>query len=122
VLGKFAGSKLAIVTATVASVGVISGALALPGDSSKEAAVATAIDPVATVAPAPAQVIRRVMVVRRSVGAPPSVEVENVTIDAPAPKQPGQSVQPAQPAGATTAPVAAAPRPTATPAAKSRGS
>ena len=116
VLGKFAGSKLAIITATVASVGVISGALALPHRASEESASAIAMEPAATVAPPPPpQVIRRVIVVTRFVDAPSSIEVDNVTIDAPAPKQAGQPA-------AAPAPVVPTQMPTATPAAKSRGS
>ena len=123
VLGKFAGSKLAIITATVASVGVISGALALPHGASEESAAAIAVEPAATVVPPPPpQVIRRVIVVRRHVDAPSSVEVENVTIDAPAPKQSGQPAQPHQPAAAPAVPVVTTQNPTATPVAKSRGS
>ncbi len=103
VLGKFPKSKLAIVAASLVSVAVISGALAMPQTAAVDE-TSTAQDTAAVAASEPQpQIIRRVYVIRRpptaSVGASPQLEPAPAapppTQAAPTPQPTQQATQPA---------------------------
>jgi hypothetical protein len=117
-LGKFAESKLGVLGVSLASLGVISGALALPHDSGDELDAVTvpapaAIEAAAPVVPEPApRIVRRVYVIRSQSEESGAVEQWTEPAQPPAP---AQSV-PAQPQPAP------APQPTPQPVTRSRGS
>jgi hypothetical protein len=124
-LGKFRESKLAVLGVSVASLGVISGALALPHASGDDPAAAMERMPVVVETAAPVSsepapqkiIIRRVYVIRSQ--PEDSAAVEQWTEPAPA-EAPAQSA-PAQPVVSQSQP-APPPQPTPQPVTRSRGS
>jgi hypothetical protein len=123
-LGKFPESKLAVLGVSLASLGVISGALAMPHTSGDDPAAAMesvplAVETAAPVSsePAPPKIIRRVYVIHSQ--EEDSAAAEQWTEPAPA-AAPAQSA-PAQPVVAQSQP-APAPQPTPQPVTRSRGS
>jgi hypothetical protein len=123
VLGKFPTSKLAVLAGSLASLGVITGALAMSRQSTAEdvpAAVEVAEAPAAPADPSqPApQIIRRVYVIRRSSSADDgAAPAARPGLAAKAPRSAPAAMPPAQPASAP-----APAQPTPQPVTKSRGS